>query len=140
MRKPQTDRQVLKDNRRAGLERSLKATEPTDTLNSLGQKGPGRSQEGTRISRPPHLFQQRLAELSLLLHQHEHLLVHGSCQVEVQLLRAGGHLADELLVREDAVAAQAAVVLNALPAGGELEGGGEKRMAPRKWKSEAKRS
>ena len=44
MRKPQNNREVLKDNSLAGLERSLKANKPTDTLNSLGQKGPGRSQ------------------------------------------------------------------------------------------------
>lgn len=68
----------------------------------------------------PHLFQQRFAEFTLLLHQHEHLFVNGGRQVEVQLFGASRHLADEFLVGEDAVTSQTSVVLDALPASGQL--------------------
>jgi hypothetical protein len=40
--------------------------------------------------------------------------MYSCCQIQVQLLRAGSHLADEFLMREDTVSSEPAVVLDAL--------------------------
>lgn len=67
-----------------------------------------------------HLLQQGLAEFPLLLDNNKHFPVCGCSQVQVQLLRAGGHFAGELLVREHAVASEVSVMLNTRPPCGQL--------------------
>lgn len=73
------------------------------------------------MSPTTHLLQQGLSQTPLLLHHNEHLLMHSCCQIQIQLLRAGSHLADEFLMREDTISSQPAVVLNALAPSWQLQ-------------------
>lgn len=67
-----------------------------------------------------HLLQQGLAEFPLLLDNNKHFPMCGCSQVQVQLLRAGGHFAGELLMREHAIASKEPVMLNTRPPQGQL--------------------
>lgn len=67
-----------------------------------------------------HLLQQGLAEFPLLLDNNKHFPVSGCSQVQVQLFRAGGHFAGELLMGEYTVASEVSVMLNTRSPKGQL--------------------
>lgn len=71
--------------------------------------------------RTPYPFQERPACLLLRLHHPEHVLVGGGRDADVQPVRVGGHLADQLVVGEHAEAVQHAVVGHAHTTDRELQ-------------------
>lgn len=72
-----------------------------------------------------HQFLGGLSQPGLLLHRLAHFLEDGGGQLHVQTFRVGRHLAEQLLVGEDAVAVEAPVVGHALAAHGQPVGRAE---------------
>lgn len=69
-----------------------------------------------------HQFINLLTQPLLLFNHNSHVFLDCRCHHNVQHICLGGHFTDHLVVGEDAVAVEQAVMLHALPAQGQLRG------------------